>query len=142
MSPKSCESISPTEPKYGFKTKYGVSIACKRDTGTYIHIHTYIHIYIHTYTIYMIQANTYTYIHICIGAWWGTQRHQYLRNVHRHNKSTCCARCKAARPGHSARPKIRAIASGTDLITILRCFLSFKTVFTSPNIIVFKIKFP
>ena len=43
-------------------------------------------------------------------------------------------------PGHSVRPKIRPMASETDLITILRCFLSFKTVVTSPNIIVFKIK--
>jgi hypothetical protein len=45
------------------------------------------------------------------------------------------------RPGHSARSKIRLTGSGTDLITILRCFLSFKTVVTSRNIIVFKIKF-
>jgi hypothetical protein len=45
------------------------------------------------------------------------------------------------RPGHSAQPEIRLTASGTDLITILRCFLSFKTVVTSRNIIVFKIKF-
>ncbi len=43
------------------------------------------------------------------------------------------------RPGHSVRPKIRPMASETDLITILRCFLSFKTVLTSRNIIVFKI---
>ena len=27
----------------------------------------------------MIQANTYTYIHICIGAWWGCRyRHRHL----------------------------------------------------------------
>ncbi len=37
--------------------------------------------------------------------------------------------------------KIRATESGTDLITISRCFLSFKTVITSRNIIVFKIFF-
>ncbi len=40
------------------------------------------------------------------------------------------------------RPKHRLTVSGTDLITILRCFLSFKTVVTSRNIIVFKIKIP
>ncbi len=45
------------------------------------------------------------------------------------------------RPGHSVRPKIRLTESGIDLITILRCFLSFKTVVMSRNIIVFKIKF-
>jgi hypothetical protein len=50
------------------------------------------------------------------------------------------ALCKAVRPGHSVRPKNRLTESGTDLITILRCFLSFKTVVTSRNIIVFKIK--
>ncbi len=45
------------------------------------------------------------------------------------------------RPGHSVWPKIRLTESETDLITILRCFLSFKTVLTSRNIIVFKIFF-
>ncbi len=45
------------------------------------------------------------------------------------------------RPGHSVRPKIRLTESGTDLITILRCFLSFKTALTSRNIIVFNIFF-
>ncbi len=45
------------------------------------------------------------------------------------------------RPGRSVRPKIRLTRSGIDLTTILRCFLSFKTVVTSRNIIVFKIKF-
>ncbi len=50
-------------------------------------------------------------------------------------------RCKAVRPGHSVlTPKIRLTESGTDLNTILRCFLSFKTVVTSQNVIVFKIK--
>ncbi len=81
MSPKSYESVSPTEPLWLHEnmTKYGVIIACKRDTDTYIHIHTYIYTYIHTYTIYKIQANTYTYIHICIGAWWGCRyRHSLL----------------------------------------------------------------
>ncbi len=48
--------------------------------------------------------------------------------------------CKTVRLKHSARPKIRLTESGTDLITILRCFLSFKLVITSRNIIVFKIK--
>ncbi len=37
-------------------------------------------------------------------------------------------------------PKIRLTETGTDLITILRCVLSFKTVVISRNIIVFKIK--
>ncbi len=46
------------------------------------------------------------------------------------------------RPCHWVRPKIRLTESGTDLITILRCFLSFKTVVMSRNIIAFKIKFP
>ncbi len=45
------------------------------------------------------------------------------------------------RPCHSAQPEIRLIESGTDLITILRCFLSFETLVTSRNIIVFKKKF-
>ncbi len=44
------------------------------------------------------------------------------------------------RPSHSVRPKNRLTASGNDLISILRCFLSFKTVVTSRNIIVFKIQ--
>jgi hypothetical protein len=43
---------------------------------------------------------------------------------------------------HSVRPNIRLTEAGTDLITILMWFLSFKTVLTSRNIIVFKIKFP
>ncbi len=59
-----------------------------------------------------------------------------------HIKSTWCMWCEAVRPSHLVRPKIRLAESGTDLITILRCFLSFKTVFsTSQNIIVFKINF-
>jgi hypothetical protein len=33
------------------------------------------------------------------------------------------ARCKAKRPGHSVRPKIRLAESGTDLITVSKCFL-------------------
>ncbi len=44
------------------------------------------------------------------------------------------------RPRHSVRPNIRLTGTGTDLITILRCVLSFKTVVTSRIIIVFKIK--
>ena len=44
-------------------------------------------------------------------------------------------------PGRSDRSKKRIIESGTDLNTILRCFLSFKTVVTSRNILVFKIFF-
>ncbi len=39
--------------------------------------------------------------------------------------------CKAVRPCHSVRRKIRLTESGTDLITILKYFLSFKTVVTS-----------
>jgi hypothetical protein len=57
------------------------------------------------------------------------------------NNFSCFARCEAVRPGHSVRPKIRLTESGTDLITILRCIPSFKTVLTSRNIIVFKIFF-
>ena len=53
---------------------------------------------------------------------------QPLRNVLRHNKSTCCARCKAVRPGHSVQSKLRTTDYWTDQITIFRCFLSFKTV--------------
>ncbi len=70
-------------------------------------------------------------------------RHQHLRNVQRHNKSTGCARCEAVRPGHSVRPKTRLTESETDQSdpsTILRCFLSFKTVVTSRNIKVFQDK--
>jgi hypothetical protein len=55
---------------------------------------------------------------------------------------SCWARCKVVRPGNLVWPKIRLTASVTDLITILRCFLSFKTVTTSRDIVVFKIKFP
>ncbi len=64
-----------------------------------------------------------------------------MKHVLWQNKSTCFARCKAVRPGHSVWPKIRLTESGTDQITILRCFLSFKTVIISRNNIVFKIKF-
>ncbi len=46
------------------------------------------------------------------------------------------------RPGRSVRSKKRLTEPGTDLNTILRCFLSFKTFVTSQNIIVFKIIFP
>jgi hypothetical protein len=42
----------------------------------------------------------------------------------------CVALCKAVRPGHMFWPKLRLTESGTDLFTILRCFLSFKTVVT------------
>ncbi len=42
------------------------------------------------------------------------------------------------RPGRSVRPKIRLTEYGPDLISILRCFLSFETVLTTRNIIVFK----
>jgi hypothetical protein len=41
------------------------------------------------------------------------------------DKLTCLAWCKAVRPGHSVRPKIRLTESATDLITILRYFFSF-----------------
>jgi hypothetical protein len=50
--------------------------------------------------------------------------------------------CKAVKPSHSVQLKLRLTESGTDLITILSCFLSFKTVATSRNIIVFKTHFP
>jgi hypothetical protein len=45
------------------------------------------------------------------------------------------------RPCHSIWPKISLTKPGTNLITSLRCFLSFKTVVTSRNIKVFKIFF-
>jgi hypothetical protein len=48
---------------------------------------------------------------------------------------------QAARPSHSVRPKSRLTESGTDLVTIFRCFLSFQIVVTTRNTIVFKIKF-
>ncbi len=57
--------------------------------------------------------------------------HQHLQHVQRHNKSTCCAQCTAAGPGLSDWPKLRLTESGTDLITILRCDLSFKTIVTA-----------
>ncbi len=52
LSPKTYESVSPTEPLclHTDMIKCGVIIACKRDTDTYIHIHTYIHTYRHIYT--------------------------------------------------------------------------------------------
>ncbi len=85
------------------------------------------HMYIHGHAIY-----------ITCTSWW----HKHLKHVLCLNKSTCWARCKAVRPGHSVLPNIRLTEAGTDLITILRCSLSFKTVLTSRNITVFKIKFP
>jgi hypothetical protein len=50
------------------------------------------------------------------------------------------AQCKAVKPKPSAGPKVRLTDSGTDLITILRCYHLFKTVGMSQKIIVFKIK--
>jgi hypothetical protein len=52
LSPKSYESVSPTEPLrlHTDMIKCGVIIACKRDTDTYIYIHTYIHTYRHIHT--------------------------------------------------------------------------------------------
>jgi hypothetical protein len=46
------------------------------------------------------------------------------------------------RPDRSVRSKKRLTESGTDLNPISRCFLSFKTVVTSRNILVFKINLP
>ncbi len=46
------------------------------------------------------------------------------------------------RPGRSVQSKKRLTGSGTDLNTVLRCFLLFKTVVTSRNILVFKTYFP
>ena len=63
LSPQSHESVSPTEPLWLHTNmmKYGVIIACNRDTDTNIHIHTHIHTYRHIYTnIY----DTGKYIHI------------------------------------------------------------------------------
>ncbi len=50
----------------------------------------------------------------------------------------CCVKRCAMRPCHSVRLKIRPAESGTDLITNLRWFLSFKLLL---NIIIFKIFF-
>jgi hypothetical protein len=44
------------------------------------------------------------------------------------------------RPGRFNRSNKRKTESGTDLNTILRCFISLKTVVTSRNNLVFKIK--
>ncbi len=55
------------------------------------------------------------------------QQHQEWRRVLRHLNWNKSSQCKAVRPGHSVQPKIRPI-SVTDLITILRYVLSFKTV--------------
>ncbi len=51
------------------------------------------------------------------------------------------ALCKVVRPNHSDRSKKRRKVSWTDLLTILRCFLSFKTVVKSQFLLVFKIYF-
>ncbi len=40
----------------------------------------------------------------------------------------CCAWCKAVRPDHPARSKMRPHKSRTDQITILKCFPSFAVV--------------
>jgi hypothetical protein len=69
-----------------------------------------------------------------------SQWHQPLKHILLLNKSTSSrlALCKVTvvRPRHSVwLPKIRLTASGTDLITILRCFLLFKAVVASQNII-------
>ncbi len=88
---------------------------------------------------YLIIISSLSLISSSSSNWW----HEHLKHVLCLNKSTCWARCKAVRPGHSARLKIRLTEAGTDLIIIfLWCSLSLKTVLTSRNIIVFKIKFP
>ena len=46
------------------------------------------------------------------------------------------------RPSHPVQSQNKLTEVGTDLVTILRCFLSFKTVATSRNILVFKILSP
>ena len=49
------------------------------------------------------------------------------------------ARCKVVKPG-KVLSKIKVNESGTDPIIISRCILSFKTIITPLNIIVFKVK--
>ncbi len=73
---------------------------------------------------------------------WSCLQHEHLYGVLRQYSSTYTARCKAARSSHSVRPKISLTDAGTDLITISMCVLSFKTVATPRNAIVFKIKVP
>ena len=63
LSPKTYESASPTEPLWLHTDmiKCGVIIACKRDTDTYIHIHTYIHTYAYNTCMCM-----YVHVYVCI----------------------------------------------------------------------------
>ena len=75
------------------------------------------------------------------GHWTRAEVARCLKHVLCDFKSTLCHRCKAVRPGQSVRSKKGLTESWIDLTTILRCFLSFKTVVTSRNILVFKIKF-
>ncbi len=54
--------------------------------------------------------------------------------------SSCCAQCKVVKPCHFVLSEIRLTVSGTNLIAISRCFLSFRIVITSQTLIVFMIK--
>jgi hypothetical protein len=59
---------------------------------------------------------------------YGSKWHEYWRRVLCHLNWNEGERCKAARPIHLVRLEIRRIESEIDLMTILRCFLSFKSV--------------
>ncbi len=68
-----------------------------------------------------------------VPAWWDEYWNSILHHL-----------CKPVLPSHLTVltwPKMRLTGSGTELITILRCVLLFKTVVTSRKVIVFKIKF-
>ena len=87
LSPKSYEFVSTTEPLWLHEnmTKYGVILACKRDTDTYIHIHT--HTYIYTYLciqyIWYKQIHTHTYTYVLApGGVVDTGIASYIDNIH------------------------------------------------------------
>ncbi len=67
---------------------------------------------------------------------------EHSNNVLAPFNSKLNGQCKAVRPCPSDQSKKRITESGSDLNTILRCFLLFKTVVESLNILVFKIIFP
>ncbi len=76
------------------------------------------------------------------GSKWDAHLKRVLCGVNNMVNSSWRHKCKAVRPGRSDRSKKRLTGSETDLNTILRCFLSFKTVILSRNILLFKIFFP
>ncbi len=56
---------------------------------------------------------------------------EHFKQVVRHFNKSYSALCKVVRPNYLVRSKKRMKVSLTDLITISRCFLSFKTVVKS-----------